>query len=251
MRLTESINEVYLNAQEFSRIHAIEDSIARDRFAKFYHWYYFPHIDIFAPSKFIGYKNTTLENYKGNGSGTETQKVLEEWFTQLEPESDEFKRLREKLEVFSKTLDRNLNTRLYNGNGGIYLLKESFRVTDYPEEVTDEKNTIFLEGAKRDVVVNHFERNPRARSKCIEHYGAKCCVCTLDFGERYGVELGKGFIHVHHIKELSSIGKEYKIDPIKDLRPVCPNCHAMLHRRTPALSPEKLTKMLKHIKKHA
>ena len=26
------------------------------------------------------------------------------------------------------------------------------------------------------------------------------------------------------------------MDPIKDLRPVCPNCHAMLHRAVPALS---------------
>ena len=45
----------------------------------------------------------------------------------------------------------------------------------------------------------------------------------------YG-ELGQGFIHVHHIVPISKIGKEYKIDPINDLVPVCPNCHAMLHR---------------------
>ena len=51
----------------------------------------------------------------------------------------------------------------------------------------------------------------------------------MDFENMYG-ELGKGFIHVHHIVPISMIGKEYKIDPIKDLVPVCPNCHAMLHR---------------------
>jgi len=34
---------------------------------------------------------------------------------------------------------------------------------------------------------------------------------------------------------LAEIGKAYELDPIEDLRPVCPNCHAMLHRRQPAL----------------
>ena len=42
--------------------------------------------------------------------------------------------------------------------------------------------------------------------------------------------LGKGFIHVHHIVPIHTIGKGYKVDPSTDLVPVCPNCHAMLHR---------------------
>jgi 5-methylcytosine-specific restriction protein A len=68
-------------------------------------------------------------------------------------------------------------------------------------------------------------------------------VCGLDFGERYGA-LGEGFIHVHHLTELASIGREYEVDPVRDLRPVCPNCHAMLHRTDPALSPEELRAIL-------
>ncbi|MDC9497701.1 MULTISPECIES: HNH endonuclease [unclassified Pseudoalteromonas] len=38
-------------------------------------------------------------------------------------------------------------------------------------------------------------------------------------------------MHVHHIVPISDIGDEYQVDPIRDLRPVCPNCHAMLHRK--------------------
>ncbi|MPR31936.1 HNH endonuclease, partial [Salmonirosea aquatica] len=49
--------------------------------------------------------------------------------------------------------------------------------------------------------------------------------------ERYFGEVGKGFIHVHHVNQISSIGNEYNVDPIKDLIPVCPNCHAMIHSR--------------------
>ncbi|MFV0148463.1 HNH endonuclease [Empedobacter falsenii] len=52
----------------------------------------------------------------------------------------------------------------------------------------------------------------------------------MNFEEVYG-KLGKGFIHIHHITPLYQIGKEYKVDYKKDLAPVCPNCHAMLHRK--------------------
>lgn len=46
----------------------------------------------------------------------------------------------------------------------------------------------------------------------------------------YG-ELGKEFIHVHHIVPLHEIKETYKVDYRKDLGPICPNCHAMLHRK--------------------
>ncbi|MAC45384.1 MAG: hypothetical protein CMI12_00820 [Oceanospirillum sp.] len=111
----------------------------------------------------------------------------------------------------------------------------------YPELVTG--LPILNEGQVMTVSVNVFERNPIARKLCIQHYGASCVVCNFDFESRYG-ELGKGFIHVHHLKELSSIGKEYKIDPVADLRPVCPNCHAMLHQERPAITIERLREMI-------
>ncbi|AUL13849.1 hypothetical protein B7P02_02620 [Bordetella bronchiseptica] len=37
----------------------------------------------------------------------------------------------------------------------------------------------------------------------------------------------------------------YELDPVRGLRPVCPNCHAMLHRRTPVLSIEALQEILR------
>ena len=42
--------------------------------------------------------------------------------------------------------------------------------------------------------------------------------------------IGTGYIHVHNLKPLSEIKEEYKVDPINDLRPVCPNCHSMIHK---------------------
>nr|WP_251129572.1 MULTISPECIES: HNH endonuclease [unclassified Exiguobacterium] len=64
----------------------------------------------------------------------------------------------------------------------------------------------------------------------MEYYGVSCQVCQIDFEQIYG-EVGRDFIHVHHIKPLHDIGQNYVVDPITDLRPVCPNCHAMLHRK--------------------
>jgi 5-methylcytosine-specific restriction protein A len=64
---------------------------------------------------------------------------------------------------------------------------------------------------------------------------ALSCICGFDFEARYG-EFGKGFIQVHHIVPVSEIGERYVVDPKSDLVPVCPNCHAMIHRRHPPLS---------------
>jgi 5-methylcytosine-specific restriction protein A len=105
------------------------------------------------------------------------------------------------------------------------------------------QKTLYFEGVSRTISVNAYERDPRARKACINHYGAICYVCGFDFGAVYG-QFGKGFIHVHHVVPLSKIGKGYGVNPIKDLRPVCPNCHAMLHYGTKVLSIEELKALL-------
>ena len=95
--------------------------------------------------------------------------------------------------------------------------------------------TTLPEGAKRKVVVNAYERNPLARAACIAHHGHRCQICGVDLGERFG-KIADGFIHVHHIVPLASIGCSYEVDPIHDLVPVCPTCHAVIHLQVPSLS---------------
>jgi 5-methylcytosine-specific restriction enzyme A len=68
-------------------------------------------------------------------------------------------------------------------------------------------------------------------------------VCEMSFGDRYG-ETMKDFIHVHHLEPLSAIAMEYRVDPIKDLRPVCPNCHSVIHRGASLLSIEQARALL-------
>jgi len=109
-----------------------------------------------------------------------------------------------------------------------------------PEEISEAEK--IFEGAKKSVTVNVYERDPSARQKCIAYWGFACSVCGFDFFRTYG-ELGRGFIHVHHLKALSEIGKEYELDPINDLRPICPNCHAMIHRSSPAIAMDEIRKI--------
>ena len=100
-----------------------------------------------------------------------------------------------------------------------------------------------LEGTLREVSLSIYERNPEARKRCVQHYGCRCAVCDFDFERVYG-ELGSGFIHVHHLNPISEIREEYVIDPIADLRPICPNCHAMIHRDAKTLPIEDLRELI-------
>lgn len=110
-----------------------------------------------------------------------------------------------------------------------------------PEEIFE--NSVFIEGNVQRILVNRYERDTRARAECIKYYGATCFVCSFDFSEVYG-EFMKGFIHVHHLRQLSEIAEDYLIDPIADLRPICPNCHSVAHRRSPPFTPEEIRDLL-------
>lgn len=109
-----------------------------------------------------------------------------------------------------------------------------------PEEVAGRLS----EGDVISVVVNAHERNPQARRECLVHWGRTCMVCEMTFKRRYG-KIGDGFIHVHHLRPLATAKRSRLVDPINDLRPVCPNCHAMLHAVEPPLTINQLKLRLK------
>ena len=98
---------------------------------------------------------------------------------------------------------------------------------------------LYAEGKPKTVTSKTYDRSPRARQACIEHYGYNCSVCGFNFEQVYG-HFGADYIEVHHLRQIADVGEEYLIDPIKDLRPVCANCHRMLHKRRPSLSVEEL-----------
>jgi len=102
----------------------------------------------------------------------------------------------------------------------------------------------YMEGKSKEVTQTRYERNPQARKTCLKHHGYSCQICEFNFEKTFG-EIGKGFIHVHHINAIAGIGKEYEIDPKNDLIPVCPNCHAMLHSKIPAFTIDEIKETIK------
>ena len=120
---------------------------------------------------------------------------------------------------------------------------ESLRI-GITEEVWNESiSPEIREGAIETITVNRYERDRRGRSLCIAHYGYICAACDQKLSELYG-EVADRLIHVHHLVPLSTINAEYSLDPIHDLRPLCPNCHAVAHLRKEPYSIEEIRAMI-------
>jgi predicted HNH restriction endonuclease len=123
--------------------------------------------------------------------------------------------------------------------------QHSKRVSETVNLFPDEVKGKFQEGATKRVIVDKYERDRRARLQCIDEYGHKCSVCRMSFDKRYGKQFDN-LIHVHHLRPLHTrIGREHRVDPVKDLRPICPNCHVIVHRRNPIYSIQEVRRFLR------
>ncbi|MDR2581751.1 MAG: hypothetical protein LBC85_12275 [Fibromonadaceae bacterium] len=115
-------DEIINNLNQFKKIVDNRNNKAFERLTSFSHWYYFPNESIFAPNKFLRYKNTTLENYKGEGYGDSKDSTLTKYFKRLEENTDEYKELFSELKEFTQKMDKKLNAsiKIYVPNGFIY-----------------------------------------------------------------------------------------------------------------------------------
>ncbi len=99
------------------------------------------------------------------------------------------------------------------------------------------------EGGRYKVWGTKFERSLENRRLCVEHWGCFCQGCGFNFEAVYG-EIGRALIHIHHLIPLCE-GNQNP-DPKKDMIPLCPNCHCVVHRRKPLLSIDELRSLLKN-----
>ena len=99
------------------------------------------------------------------------------------------------------------------------------------------------EGSKMQVQVNRYERDRRNRAAALAIHGHACMACRVELGDRYGAP-ASGLIEVHHTTPVSQLGPHYIIDPRTDLVPLCPNCHAVAHRRSPPYSIDELRTLI-------
>jgi predicted HNH restriction endonuclease len=109
-----------------------------------------------------------------------------------------------------------------------------------PEEISEGS---YREGQGIQITVNRYERDASARAACLNHFGSFCQICKVDLSTFYG-PIAAGLVHVHHLRPLSQVAGEYEVRPDQDLIPVCPNCHAVVHRHDPPLTPEEVCEMI-------
>jgi predicted HNH restriction endonuclease len=111
-------------------------------------------------------------------------------------------------------------------------------------EVKTVRRKLFKEGKLLQVLVSRYERDPKARKACIKLHGNKCIGCEIDFKKLYGKDI-PDIIHVHHIKPLAGYQKERATDIAKDLVPLCPNCHSVVHSHNSLMSMNELKRRIK------
>ncbi len=231
--LVNNKEQVIENAINFNELTTSSDSDAFRVFNNFTHWYYFEESDIFAPSKFIGYENTTLENYcreKGRHGG-ETKKLLTQWFKQLDRGSSRFRELSPKLRHYVESLDRKVKQ-----NYCIHIEKPGLILNhrELDEETNKERERIrknpdsrppigVIKPLQRNQTITQYARSPQIRAWVLEHASDKCELCSKQ--APFVKEDGTYFLETHHITPLAEGGP----DTLKNTVALCPNCHRHLH----------------------
>lgn len=194
---------------------------------------------IFGPSRVVGYRQITLARHRalaeeGILNGRDTNPELVRMLgKQISRGDTNWIRLEE----LYLRLCEQLNVIPVNRERRYWQLDSTGASSSTPAEA-------FSEGTLSYHVTTRYERDQAARQACINAHGTTCVCCGFDFEAVYG-ERGRGFIHVHHLQPLSQAAGKRDTDPTKDLVPVCPNCHYMLHRGGNVLSPDDLRKLMK------
>jgi hypothetical protein len=111
------------------------------------------------------------------------------------------------------------------------------------EPTDDDDWRTYIEGQATRRLVTLYERNPVARAACLGHHGYRCAACGTLLEEVYGPS-ASGIVHVHHLHPLGDSGGTHTVDPVVDLRPICPNCHTVAHSTHPPLSIDDLKALL-------
>ena len=105
----------------------------------------------------------------------------------------------------------------------------------------DLSEIVIEEGALETRTVAQRRRSAKLRTTKIEKFKEKhsghlfCEVCGFEFSQKYGEELGKDYIELHHVEPIHSEEIEGRTEMLETALTkvicLCANCHRMIHRR--------------------
>jgi len=121
---------------------------------------------------------------------------------------------------------------------------EQFLMNDTDETHPENINEILHEAAEsiyQECI--YFNQNPKLRELCLKKYGANCYICKKNLKTIYGESI-KYIIDIHHENESSVFKNECEVN-IEDLKPVCPNCHTIIHmKKDPCYTIDEVKEMI-------
>ena len=172
LELVTKLEQVKENAVRFAEIKDMRETDAYHQLSRFKHWYYFRDLGVFAPSKFIGYVDTTVEDYKGGieseRHGTYTKDKLNELgFREIDPRTMAFNRwlpvLRGFVRGMGKELRKVVRIHILDGNEFDELCQEQPSNVWMVRALSGKWATHFLE---RGYVGFHFDMEDVDMSEC-------------------------------------------------------------------------------------
>ena len=127
--------------------------------------------------------------------------------------------------------------------------EEKQSVTELKQEennVSPQEATKTIEESKiqQEKVAQLEDYKTSIKKACLEYYGAICDICGFDYGYTYG-EAYENMIEVHNIHQQDSEEILPNTDPVKDLIPVCCNCHKVIHSKQPPINVDDMRNMVK------
>lgn len=152
-----------------------------------------------------------------------------------------------------------------------YMFENSFAYEDiknYSSQIHLSQNTkhiIYVYSEQDTVMEGKAEikssiirkRSAKLRDAAIQYYTENgkivCSACGFDFSEVYG-EYGEGYIQIHHEKPIFQYSNEgfasYISEAVKGVKPLCPNCHCMIHKnRNAPISVDELKAIIEKARK--
>ncbi|MBT0812970.1 hypothetical protein KIH41_16910 [Litoribacter ruber] len=157
--------------------------------------------------------------------------------------------------IYRQTVETNFNPKSTRADGWWLLIEyKQEKSESFDEDFCDLLLSVILllfpynaqaeeEGTQDEILLSKYERSRVNRTLCLSFHGYDCKACGENLRERYG-EAARKFIHVHHLNPMALVGKAVP-DPVREMVPLCPNCHAVAHRRNPPYTLNELKNMLK------